>query len=116
MFYGDATKPAVLQSLGIADADLVIVTVDDFQAAEQIVSSLHRAFPDLDILARGHDMERCRRLQAQGARLAVSENLEASIALAKVAMTKFGGDDALDDNVIEQFRKTYHFGTNVKPE
>ncbi|MGB5259155.1 MAG: portal protein, partial [Gammaproteobacteria bacterium] len=67
----------------MGDAGLIIVTIDDFQEAEQVVSSLHRTFPKLDILARGQDLERCQSLQVQGARLAVSENLEASIALAQ---------------------------------
>lgn len=106
--YGDALQHSVLQSLGVADMELVIVTVDDFKAAEHLVSSLHREYPNLNILARGHDMERCQILQKQGARFAVSENLEASIALARAAMAVLGSDNLEDDAVIEQFRKDYH--------
>jgi monovalent cation:proton antiporter-2 (CPA2) family protein len=108
VFYGDARQPDVLKSLGVGDADLVIVSIDDFQASEQLVSLLRRMFPQLDILARGHDLERCQRLQAQGARLAVSENLEASIALASVALVKARGDDVENDAAIERFRKAYY--------
>jgi voltage-gated potassium channel Kch len=111
VFYGDARQPDVLKSLGVGDAGLVIVTIDDFQATEQVVSSLHRTFPQLDILARGHDCERCLRLQAQGARLAVSENLEASIALAQAALAKVTGDDAENDAVIDRFREAYYTDT-----
>ncbi len=111
--YGNALQHSVLQSLGIADMELVIVTVDDFKAAEHLVSSLHREFPDLNILARGHDMERCQTLQTQGARLVVSENVEASIALAKAAMAVLGGDSKEDDAVIDQFRKDYHSSTKI---
>ncbi len=112
--YGNALQHSVLQSLGIADMELVIVTVDDFKAAEHLVSSLHREFPDLNILARGHDMERCQTLQTQGARLVVSENLEASIALAKAAMAMIGRDNVEDEAVIEQFKKDYHSSTKTK--
>jgi monovalent cation:proton antiporter-2 (CPA2) family protein len=112
VFYGDARQPDVLKSLGVGGADQVIVTVDDFQVAEQVVSSLHRTFPKLDILARGHDLERCQRLQAQGARLAVSENLEASIALARAALTKVAGDEIENDIAIDRFRKGYFPDTN----
>jgi len=108
VFYGDARQPDVLTSLGVGDADLVMVTVDDFHVAEQVVSSLHRVFPGLDILARGHDLEHCRSLHAEGAWLAVSENLEASIALAHAAMVKVYGDDAENDATIDRFRKTYY--------
>ncbi|MEN8106891.1 MAG: monovalent cation:proton antiporter-2 (CPA2) family protein [Pseudomonadota bacterium] len=110
VFYGDARQPDVLKSLGVGDAGLVIVTIDDFKTTEQVVSSLLRTFPGLDILARGHDLERCQRLHAQGVRLAVSENLEASIALAQAALVKITKDDAENDAAIDRFRKDYYSG------
>ena len=76
-----------------------------------MVSSLHRTFPKLDILARGHDLEHCQRLQIQGARIAVSENLEASIALAQAALAKVSEDDDENDAAIDRFRKGYYSDT-----
>ena len=112
VFYGDARQPDVLKSLGVNKAGLIIVTVDDFQATEQVVSSLHRALPELDILARGHSLEHCRSLQIRGAWLAVSENLEASIALAHAALAKVKkGDDVENDAAIDRFRKDYYSDT-----
>ncbi len=111
VFYGDARQPGLLKSLGVGDAGLVMVTVDDYQVAEQVVSLLHHAFPDLDILARGHDLERCRSLYEKGAWLAVSENLEASIALAHAALERVNGDDVENDAAIEQFRNLYDSAT-----
>ena len=114
VFYGDARQPDVLKSMGVGDAGLVIVTVDDFRVTEQVVSSLHRTFPKLDILARGHDLEHCQRLQAQGVRFAVSENLEASIALAQAALSKVMEDDDENDAAIDSFRKAHYSDTNGK--
>jgi len=108
VYYGDARQPDVLKSLGVGDAELVLVTVDDFQATEQVVSSLHRTFPHLAVLARGHDLEHCRNLRQKGAWLAVSENLEASIALAHRALEKVTGEDAENDAVIDRYRKAYY--------
>jgi len=76
-----------------------------------MVSSLHRVFPKLDILARGQYLERCQSLQVQGARLAVSENLEASIALAQAALVKAMEDDAENDAAIDRFRRAYYSDT-----
>ncbi len=111
VFYGDALQPDVLKSMGVGDAGLVMVTIDDFKATEQVVSVLHSTFPALDVLARGHDQESCQSLHAKGAWLAVSENLEASIALAHAALAKVNGDDAENDAAIEQFRKAYYSDT-----
>ena len=111
VFYGDARQPDLLKSLGVGDAGLVMVTVDDYQVTEQVVSLLHSTFPNLDILARGHDLEHCRSLYAKGAWLAVSENLEASIALAHAALERVNGDDVENDAAIDQFRKVYDIAT-----
>lgn len=108
VFYGDARQPDVLRSLGVGEARLVIVTVDDFQATEQVVSSLHRTFTKLDILVRGHDLEHCRSLKAQGAWFVVSENLEASTALAQAALSKVRANDVENELVIDQFRRDYY--------
>jgi len=108
VFYGDARQPDVLKSLGVGETRLVIVTVDDFQATEQVVSSLHRAFPKLDILVRGHDLEHCRSLTAQGAWFTVSENLEASIALAQAALSQVRANDIENELAIDQFRRDYY--------
>lgn len=113
VFYGDARAPDVLKSLGVGDATLVIVSVDDFQVTEQLVSSLHRLFPALDILARGHDQERCLTLQRHGARLAVSENLEASIALAKAVLKKSRTDRVGNSEAIDRYRRAYYAGTRA---
>jgi monovalent cation:proton antiporter-2 (CPA2) family protein len=114
VFYGDAKQPDVLKSLDVGEAGLVIVTVDDFQAAEQVVSSLHRTFPALDILARGHNLQHCKSLRFEGAEMVVSENLEASVALAQAALIKIKGDNTSNDVAIEQFRSKYYAG--VKSE
>jgi monovalent cation:proton antiporter-2 (CPA2) family protein len=114
VFYGDARQPEVLKSLGVGEACLIIVTVDDFHAMEQVISSLHRVFPKLDILARGHNMEHCQSLREKGASLAVSENLEASIALAHAALMKVKGDGVENDEVIDRFREDYYSDTTGK--
>ena len=108
VFYGDARQPDVLKSLGVGDSDLVIVTVDDIQTSEQVVSSLHLTFPELAILARGHNLEHCRDLRRRGAWSTVSENLEASIAIAHTALQKINGDEVENNAVIDQYRRAYY--------
>jgi len=111
VFYGDARQPDVLRSLKVGEAGLAIVTVDDFQTAERVVSSLHQSFPKLEILARGHDLEHCHSLRVKGAWLVVSENLEASIALAQAVLVKVSGDVVENDAAIARFRSAYYAET-----
>jgi len=114
VFYGDGRKPDVLRSAGAADASLVIVTVNDFAASENIVATLHRAHPDVKILARGHDASQCRALLQLGATLAISENLEASIDLAREALVHELADDERIESLLRRFREDNYAKFNGK--
>ena len=108
IFYGDARRPEVLRAIGAADADLVIVTVDDFEATENIVTALHQAYPDLTILARGHDADQCRTLRKLGARIAVSETLEASLELAREVLIRDDSDTARVEALLRRFHQKHY--------
>ncbi len=112
VFYADVRKPDVLKSLGVGDAAMVIVTLDDFQDTEEVVTSMHQLFPSLNILAVGHSMEQCRELQALGARFVVSENLEASMALAQATLSQISADEEENASAIDRYRKNYYAGTD----
>ena len=108
VYFGDAQRPEVLRAAGVADALLVIVSIDDFEVTERVVSSLHSAFPDVPVFARGHDLVKCRDLKAQGAHFTVSETLEASAELARAALLHIGAQDQQVELVLENFRKDYY--------
>ncbi len=108
VFFGDAQNPEVLRAVGAGNTRLLIVTVNDFEAAERIVSSLHQAHPKLDILARGHNLEQCQALRALGAPVVVSENIEASLKLAQAALARVGLKKSENDVLLERFRKNYY--------
>ncbi len=108
VYFGDAQRPEVLRAAGAADALLVIVSIDDFEATERVVSSLHSAFPDVPVFVRGHDLDKCRDLKAQGAHFTVSETLEASAELARAALQHIGAEDTKIELILEQFRNDYY--------
>jgi voltage-gated potassium channel Kch len=56
IYFGDAQRPEVLRTIGADHAPLVIVSIDDFEATERVVSTLHSAFPNTPVFARGHDL------------------------------------------------------------
>lgn len=108
VYFGDAQRPEVLRVAGAADAPLVIISIDDLEATEQVVSSLHSAFPDMPIFARGHDLGKCRDLKALGAHFTVSETLEASAELARAALFHIGSEDPAVEVALEHFRNDYY--------
>lgn len=116
VYYGDAQQHEVLRAAGAADASLVIVSIDDHDATEKVVSSLNTAFPDTPVFARGHDLESCRGLKANGAYFTVSETLEASAELARAALLHMGGKADEVETAVEKFRKDYYGRINKKIE
>jgi Kef-type K+ transport system membrane component KefB len=112
VYFGDVKRPEVLRAAGAADAPLVIVSIDDLEATERVVSSLHAAFPDIPIFARGHDIVKCQDLRALGAHFTVSETLEASAELARAALLHMGVEALEVEDALEDLRNDYYGRTN----
>lgn len=108
VYFGDARRTEVLVAAGVSDAALVIVSIDDIEAAERVVSSLHSTFPDIPVFARGHDHKKCRNLRSFGAQFTVSETLEASAELARAALQQLGADEPEVTTTLKRFRKEYY--------
>lgn len=112
IYFGDAQRPEVFRALGAADSPFVIVSIDDLKAAENVVSTLNTAFPDLEVFARAHDLARCAELQEFGAYFTVSETLEASAELARAALLHLDLDAQEVEAAVTQFRKDYYAQIN----
>lgn len=108
VYYGDAQRLEVLRAAGVADAPFVIVSINNHEGAEQVVSSLQAAFPQVPVFVRGHDLGQCRELIALGAHTTVSETLEASAELARAALVYNGAEDAVVEKALKKFRKDYY--------
>jgi len=108
VFFGDAERPAVLKALGAEKARIAIIALDDYEVTEQLVATLRDNFPNLTVLARGHNRARCEKLKSLGVDVAVSETLETSIELARVALTRVSTADDDINQFIEDFRRSYN--------
>ena len=116
VYFGDARRPEVLRAAGAADAPFVIVTIDDIEATESVVSSFHSAFPDIPVFARGHDLGKCHDLGALGAHYTVSETLEASAELARAALLHMDADSTEVAAALKNFREDYYGRVNKEPD
>ena len=90
VYYGDATKPAFLESCGLHDAAAVIVTVRSRAGVDEVVKAVRALRPDLLIIARASDAEHARHLYLQGVTDAVPETVEASLQLSEAALVGLG--------------------------
>jgi monovalent cation:proton antiporter-2 (CPA2) family protein len=53
-YYGDATRMDLLESAGIRTAKLLLVAIDDAEAAMRMVKRVRARYPELELLVRAH--------------------------------------------------------------
>ncbi len=93
VFYGDVTRPEILDALHIGRARSLVVAVDSAEAALQLVALVCYIFPDLEVYARARDSEHARELEKLGAHAAVPELVETGFRLAGSIL------DAVEDGI-----------------
>ncbi|WP_417483199.1 monovalent cation:proton antiporter-2 (CPA2) family protein [Maricaulis sp.] len=88
--FGDATRPDLLQSAGIAEARLLIIAIDDRQKITELVRYAVQTYPDLHVLARAIDRDHVYELWAAGCRDIVRETYDSSIRAGRSALQALG--------------------------
>lgn len=84
--YGDSQRADLLKAMNIANARLMVVAVDNADAALNIVLNARRLNAQIPILVRLRDDSRLAQLQAAGATEVIPEILESSLTLAAHAL------------------------------
>jgi len=108
--YGDLSDPVFLAALQPARASLVVITVNDTDAALRIVEYLRATCPQVPIVARARDLAASARLLKAGATHAYPDAVEASLRLGALAleMLHVRGEDI--NSIIQDVRDS-----NYKP-
>ena len=92
-FFGDPTRPDLLKSAGIDDARVLVVALDDPEAAVTLVRQARKARPDLHIVARARDRTHVFRLYNAGANDIVREMFDSSLRAGRYVLENMGMSD-----------------------
>ena len=82
VYYGDATRPEMLEAVSVERARAMVVAIDDPKAALQLVALIRYIFPDLVIHARARDAHHTEELQRAGADVVIPELVATGIRIA----------------------------------
>lgn len=93
VFYGDASRPEILNLVGAAHAALFLVTIDDPAAVTSIVKTIRESRPEAPIMARANDIDHADDLKQAGASFVIPDAIEAGLQLAGRALSEFGYDN-----------------------
>lgn len=89
-FFGDPTRPELLEAAGLATASVLVVAVDDKENATKIVRFARSQRPDLHIVARARDRVHVYELYQAGASDIVRETFDSSIRAGRYVLENMG--------------------------
>ena len=103
-FYGNALRPDLLKAAGAERAGVLVVAIDDAEAAAVLIRLAHREYPQLKLLSRATDTTGEQRLLRSGADRAYRETFETALLMGEDVL-ELVGMSPLDAQVVsEQYR------------
>lgn len=104
-YFGDATRPDLLTSAGIARAKLLIVTLDEREQIDKLVQYAIKNFPQLHVVARAIDRDHVYHLWAMGCRDVIRETYDAAIRMGRSAYEALGADPQASRAMADAFEE-----------
>ncbi|KAL4179984.1 hypothetical protein AMTRI_Chr13g122900 [Amborella trichopoda] len=90
IFYGDGSRPAVLQSAGISSPKAVIIMYAGKESTIESVRRIRLSYPAIPIYARAQDLGHLLELKKAGATDVILENAETSLQLGSKLLRGLG--------------------------
>jgi monovalent cation:proton antiporter-2 (CPA2) family protein len=90
LFYGDVTRPEMLESAGVKDAKLLILTMAEYDEALKIAGYLKNKYPNLKIAARARDTIHEFEFYKQGVKMVQRETFNSAVELGSRTLHYLG--------------------------
>ncbi|WP_395665302.1 monovalent cation:proton antiporter-2 (CPA2) family protein [Methylocella sp.] len=105
VYYGDGTRLDILHAAGAAEAALVVVAIDDPEAALKIVELVKSEFPHALIAARAFDRRHAVKLVEAGVDYQIRETFESALKLGGEALARLGVDAEEVQRIVAEARR-----------
>ncbi len=102
-YFGDARRPDLLNAAGIADAQILIVAIDDRDGIDQIVEYATSTYPNLHVIGRAVDRDHVYDLWYRGCRDIIRETYDSSLRMGRSAFEAMGESRETADQIISAF-------------
>lgn len=103
-FYGNALRPDLLEAAGAERASVLVVAIDDSEAAIDLIRHVHREYPNIKLLSRAVDTDGEHRLLRSGADRAYGETFETALLMGEDVLELVGMSPLDAQAVAEQYR------------
>ncbi len=93
IYYGDGTRREVLRAAGAKDVSLIMVCVDEVEAANKIVDLAKSEFPEAQLFVRSRDRLHSMHLMKCGVEYVVRETFESALDMGLHALQALGSTE-----------------------
>jgi len=92
-YFGDATRPDLLEAAGIREAKLLVVAIDDKHQITELTRYVRHNYPDIHVVARAVDRHHVYELYGAGCRDIIRETFDSSVRAGRSALVALGISD-----------------------
>lgn len=110
VYFGDASLPGVLRSVGVCGAQAVVVTVGVSRQTERTILSVRSVAPGIPVIARAKDRIHEAHLNRIGATAVIPETVEASLQMAGLVLRSSGIAEAEIEASLSAYRSHRYGG------
>ncbi len=89
-YFGDATRPDLLDTAGVDDIGLFVIAFDDRERAVSLTAHLKQHYPQITVLVRAFDQVHYYQLKQAGADFIIKETYHAALNLGGEVLTRLG--------------------------
>jgi len=125
VFYGDACRLELLRAAGAERADLLVVAIDEADAALRLIDLVHENFPQIKIVARAWDVAHVFELLEHRVDVYERETFEGALRLGEEALKLLGFSAwrakqaahlfrAHDEETLRELYQNYHEDLDVR--
>ncbi len=104
-YYGDATRPDLLHAAGVENAKILVIAIDNKEAATELARHMHEHHPHVHVIARAIDRWHVYDLWAVGCRDIIRETYDSSIRAARSAFEALGHTREKAEALVGVFEK-----------
>ena len=103
-FYGDASRPEILDAAGAHDARALVLAIDDVEASMRTAELVRSRYPDLPIYARARNRAHAHRLLDLGVTYMQRATFLSSLDVAKQLLKGLGMPEREAERITHTFR------------
>ncbi len=102
-YFGDATRPDLLHAAGVENAKILVIAIDNKEAATELARYMHEHHPKVHVVARAIDRWHVYDLWSAGCRDIIRETYDSSIRAARSTFEALGHSRAKAEQLVGVF-------------